>query len=1051
MKRVYPLVTLALSLLVNVTLSGTEPIHANSIGSETIQFAPLQIGEQVTSFAVTEDRAFIAFTHQEANKVSIWDVGKEQVVQAFDTTSPRSVISRGNKFYVANYGEGTISVFSFSTKWEFSDQLEAGHPRVLHLSAPFGKHFKNLILVTCHDKRGERSGPEPGIYALNTRTDRHQRVSGAPLGSFSYDGKVVFTQESFNQSPSGGVAVYNAKDFISGRGQVLFRGGITQTPYLYQVHEGNTWLGPRALYGGARIQQVANGLGRITIPDLTNKLIYALFEQELKAHSFGGQFQETGTRSVSFPPAQTKAFRRIYHHLSRRRGYLLDQPIAFQYKGQIQFFLLDLEDRTILHAKTDPFPNPLGSIASKPNGPTPPTKEKGLPSRIGEGMLFEYEFGEGSFELMTGPEGMNLSEGGKLSWVPNKEQVGTHRLKIKARINGKLAFLRPTIEVVDKALMESAGGDITKIDSFKSLKLEVDHMNLKRSLDARNLLLLQGESLKVLASDGITIEKQIQLPNRYDFIGRRKSHYVAVSTRDKKIDILDSASERVTRTIKLDAVGIRILKITDFALNPKKNECYLAISHDIHLPRYRILIINEDTGRVAGPEHLLGTWMLVHPSGDFLYSGYRDIYERGMRFHINPNLRIITTPKYGNVDWLLTYDLRARSPRLIDGNFDAGGNGKGIRMSLDGKRITYLSHVGYPTFSKNLVAFDPKDLRTTAVTYPLKGKGQTTELAYHPTRPLVAVPGGTSALLLHRETGQIQENLLRISSTGVGNSVVEKLIFSPDGKNLIFVCNSPSDGRYLRAVPLNLTPSELASSPPPSSPSLSSSTNPPPAKAQPRLNVKPVKVPTSNLHALNRNTLRVSSRVEIADKFTNSIVLVESDEGTASGFVVGSNGYIVTSAHAVSPTGRMRVTYNTTIRNQSKSRKMTAKVLRVDETNDLALLKVLTAAPLPTITLSNSADVPSGEEITVIGNPSLGDKVLSNTVTAGIISNSKRVIDGRKLIQFTADINPGSSGGPVFDSKGYVVGIVLGKADLDGAGFAVSSRIIREFLERAAE
>jgi S1-C subfamily serine protease len=79
----------------------------------------------------------------------------------------------------------------------------------------------------------------------------------------------------------------------------------------------------------------------------------------------------------------------------------------------------------------------------------------------------------------------------------------------------------------------------------------------------------------------------------------------------------------------------------------------------------------------------------------------------------------------------------------------------------------------------------------------------------------------------------------------------------------------------------------------------------------------------------------------------------------------------------------------------------------------------------------------------------LGNEVLDNTVTTGIISNVDRTIAGNHYIQSSAGVNPGSSGGPMFDHNGEVIGVVVLKAGIEGVGFAVPSLPIAKFLLRA--
>ena len=106
----------------------------------------------------------------------------------------------------------------------------------------------------------------------------------------------------------------------------------------------------------------------------------------------------------------------------------------------------------------------------------------------------------------------------------------------------------------------------------------------------------------------------------------------------------------------------------------------------------------------------------------------------------------------------------------------AGGNGKGIRMSRDGKRVTYLSHVGYPKFSGNLAGWDPADLEKMPVTHATKGKGTTYDLAYHPVVPLVAGRNEGTQELLTAIVGVVEGSTLADGiSLQYGHDVEEEI------------------------------------------------------------------------------------------------------------------------------------------------------------------------------------------------------------------------------------------------------------------------------------
>ncbi|TWI62135.1 serine protease Do [Pseudoduganella lurida] len=135
--------------------------------------------------------------------------------------------------------------------------------------------------------------------------------------------------------------------------------------------------------------------------------------------------------------------------------------------------------------------------------------------------------------------------------------------------------------------------------------------------------------------------------------------------------------------------------------------------------------------------------------------------------------------------------------------------------------------------------------------------------------------------------------------------------------------------------------------------------------------------------------------------------------GVGSGFIVSADGIILTNAHVVRDASE--VTVKLTDRREFK-----AKVLGSDPKTDVAVIKI-DAKNLPVVPLGRSMDVKVGEWVLAIGSP-FG---LENTVTAGVVSAKGRSLDDSSVpfIQTDVAVNPGNSGGPLFNTKGEVVGI----------------------------
>jgi serine protease Do len=136
--------------------------------------------------------------------------------------------------------------------------------------------------------------------------------------------------------------------------------------------------------------------------------------------------------------------------------------------------------------------------------------------------------------------------------------------------------------------------------------------------------------------------------------------------------------------------------------------------------------------------------------------------------------------------------------------------------------------------------------------------------------------------------------------------------------------------------------------------------------------------------------------------------------GLGSGFIVSGDGYIMTNAHVVD--GATEVTVKLTDRREFK-----AKVVGSDKKSDIAVLKI-DAKNLPVVSLGSAEKVNVGEWVVAIGSPFGFD----NTVTAGIISAKARALPSDSItpfLQTDVPVNPGNSGGPLFNLNGEVVGI----------------------------
>ncbi|BEV35692.1 trypsin-like peptidase domain-containing protein [Synechococcus sp. M16CYN] len=191
-------------------------------------------------------------------------------------------------------------------------------------------------------------------------------------------------------------------------------------------------------------------------------------------------------------------------------------------------------------------------------------------------------------------------------------------------------------------------------------------------------------------------------------------------------------------------------------------------------------------------------------------------------------------------------------------------------------------------------------------------------------------------------------------------------------------------------------------------------------------------------------------QIDVVKKVNNSLNSIfgigpstQRQQGQGSGFIIRSNGLILTNEHVVRGANQVAVTL-------PDGRSFKGKVLGGDPITDVAVVKVV-ADSLPVASLGNSDNLRPGEWAIAIGNP-FG---LNNTVTAGIISAVDRtnaVGEGQRVpyIQTDAAVNPGNSGGPLINAVGQVVGIntAIRTAPGGGLSFAVPVNLAKRIVQQ---
>ncbi len=191
-----------------------------------------------------------------------------------------------------------------------------------------------------------------------------------------------------------------------------------------------------------------------------------------------------------------------------------------------------------------------------------------------------------------------------------------------------------------------------------------------------------------------------------------------------------------------------------------------------------------------------------------------------------------------------------------------------------------------------------------------------------------------------------------------------------------------------------------------------------------------------------------ASITEAAARFAPAVVVVRTPRGLGSGFFVDRRGYLITNFHVIR--GERQAVVTRFVREQQVLRRIVhqdVRIVAVDAFHDLAVLRIAETdddAPITPVTLAPGDENILGEAVFVIGNP-LG---LERSVTQGVVSQTARNFNGVLFLQTDAPVNPGNSGGPLFNAHGQVIGIINMQIPImQGLNFAIPVRQARFLLD----
>ncbi|MHC4274094.1 MAG: S1C family serine protease [Planctomycetota bacterium] len=206
-------------------------------------------------------------------------------------------------------------------------------------------------------------------------------------------------------------------------------------------------------------------------------------------------------------------------------------------------------------------------------------------------------------------------------------------------------------------------------------------------------------------------------------------------------------------------------------------------------------------------------------------------------------------------------------------------------------------------------------------------------------------------------------------------------------------------------------------------------------------------VETGSIFHTARNLPHLSPRAQ-AKRVGPAVIKVATPSGVGSGVLLNADGYAVTNAHVIQGETNLRVTVWIPLPDGSLQRTVIedVEIVAVNGHLDLALIAIPRTPQIGAFVfapLEVEETIETGQTVFAIGNP-LG---LERTLSQGVISTTQRSFDGLTYIQTDAAVNPGNSGGPLFNTRGEVVGITnMGILFGEGLNFAIPARYVKDFL-----
>lgn len=898
--------------------------------------------------------------------------------------------------------------------------------------------------------------PAAAIFDLETRRlvgePQNIEIRSAHFGS-SYQWHAIavdaeFTQAALTRSSVSPSGIYH-----------ISLGSKGATPFVYYDHADTHVLafGPRGLHTSNGIYNLNSETkeGRDYSP--VSK-VYALPLGSLSIVFPSERANNSSPFDIYDPAGESKLLRwggwEGFSRYGQPKGLLLNHRMAYNAELK-RIALLDDNGRKVAIADFDP----LGELTAMGTGYAFATSTP--PEFAYAGTTWRYKptvvaSGNYVLKLDAGPEGMRVVDG-ELIWSVPQSGIDTPEIRVLLSFTCGAASTSQLIKLTYGRQLRVGEREITLVrDNKDNLTADLGQglpIRFGSSRDGSTAYMWDAKAITRLAKNAPAHDgNPTPLKDEYHLIAFRDGTYICMNA--NKIDFIEENTGRqIART---PCPGVSFNRMTQDPTSKTTYVTYLEGSDSNQLTQYRIGRLDEVSYKITPLDSGYGQSVAISSDGRKLYANLKGYWSNSVTINGLYGPEGILT-RSTSADVVVGYDILTKGLRAFTANERAGGNGYFVLVSPHDDRVCFVSGGGSQDINGyHVPVMDPNNLGSVGTSYRLGAYPN--GLLYNPQYDLVAGWNGSAVTLLRASDGKVLKTDIKLLADQ-NRPGLTAWTWSPDGKNLLVTLHSEESDVAKRRhrlvcprVPLaeetfeELRLGKLARYVPgerPKDNTTGATVEPEVKKAAP---VDPIKrVDVTALHGKNRGDMTTQ---DVAKFYTEAITLISSDDGTGSGFFIGKSGLVLTCAHVIPRTGRTMVRFNSAGKKEQQT--VPAEVVTVDREHDLALLRI----PIPnlaveTVKLDLQWPVKMGQDLRIIGNPGLGGRqVLDRTMTEGIVSSPKREIEGLTYIQTSAAINPGTSGSPVFNQQGNVIGVVVLKAAIEGAGFIVSPERIQAFLDK---